>query len=204
MSCYYLRRAWSRRLLKTTFYCKGGKIDKGMKQTIMQSTTKTNHHAEQASLPKQTFVAILSQTIKTGIIKSNLIPMFAGLTLALYTYDMSLFDNIPEIILAFIGSFLVIGAAGAFNNLYDRDIDAIMERTKSRPTVTGEVKPTFVLVLASSMAILGIGALALTTPLAALLGFLGLFFMWFRIQCGQSAAQFIIQKSEVFQGQCLR
>lgn len=147
-----------------------------MKQTIMQSTTKTNHHAEQASLPKQTFVAILSQTIKTGIIKSNLIPMFAGLTLALYTYDMSLFDNIPEIILAFIGSFLVIGAAGAFNNLYDRDIDAIMERTKSRPTVTGEVKPTFVLALASSMAILGIGALALTTPLAALLGFLGLFF----------------------------
>ncbi|MBA2875798.1 heme O synthase-like polyprenyltransferase [Anoxybacillus caldiproteolyticus] len=83
---------------------------------------------------------ILSQTIKTGIIKSNLIPMFAGLTLSLYTYQISLFEKLPEIIFSFIGSTLVIGAAGAFNNLYDRDIDSIMQRTKKRPTVTGEIK----------------------------------------------------------------
>ncbi|MEK3854120.1 heme o synthase [Cytobacillus sp. FSL H8-0458] len=119
---------------------------------------------------------ILALTVKTGIIKSNLIPMFAGLTLALYTYDFGLLEKLPEILLAFIGSSLVMGAAGAFNNLYDRDIDSIMKRTQSRPTVTGEIKPKQVLWLASFMSVFGILALAFTTPLAGLLGFLGLFF----------------------------
>ncbi|WP_404324467.1 heme o synthase [Cytobacillus firmus] len=119
---------------------------------------------------------ILALTVKTGIIKSNLIPMFAGLTLALYTYDFGLLEKLPEILLAFIGSSLVMGAAGAFNNLYDRDIDSIMKRTQSRPTVTGEIKPKQVLWLASLMSVFGIFALAFTTPLAGLLGFLGLFF----------------------------
>ncbi|WP_026581380.1 heme o synthase [Bacillus sp. J33] len=124
----------------------------------------------------QPFSKILAKTIKTGIIKSNLIPMFAGLTLSIYTYQYGLLEKLPEIILAFIGSSLVMGAAGAFNNLYDRDIDSIMERTKSRPTVTGEIKPKQVLWLGIIMSVFGIIALAFTTPLAAFLGFLGLFF----------------------------
>ncbi len=124
----------------------------------------------------QPFSKILAKTIKTGIIKSNLIPMFAGLTLSIYTYQYGLLEKLPEIILAFIGSSLVMGAAGAFNNLYDRDIDSIMERTKSRPTVTGEIKPKQVLWLGIFMSVFGIIALAFTTPLAAFLGFLGLFF----------------------------
>lgn len=60
--------------------------------------------------------------------------------------------------------------------MYDRDIDSIMERTKNRPTVTGEIKPKAVLWLGTLMTILGLFSLALTTLLAAFLGFLGLFF----------------------------
>lgn len=118
---------------------------------------------------------ILAQTIKTGIIKSNLVPMFAGLTLALYKYKISPFEKIPEILFAFIGSILIIGAAGAFNNLYDRDIDSIMERTKNRPTVTGDISPKTALWLGIFMTIFGLVFLALTTYLAAILGFIGLF-----------------------------
>ncbi|QQD80618.1 protoheme IX farnesyltransferase [Bacillus siamensis] len=122
------------------------------------------------------FSKILAQTIKIGIIKSNLIPMFAGLTLALYTYHIDIFNKIPEIFFAFMGSALVMGAAGAFNNLYDRDIDSIMHRTKNRPTVTGEIKPKTVLWLGIFMSVSGIIILALASYLAAILGFLGLFF----------------------------
>ncbi|MBM7644087.1 protoheme IX farnesyltransferase [Scopulibacillus daqui] len=144
----------------------------------MQRDVKINKNVQNAPLtiPNQTFSKILSQTVKSGIIKSNLIPMFAGLTLALYTYRISLFDKLPEIIFVLIGSILVIGAAGAFNNLYDRDIDSIMKRTKNRPTVTGAIHPKTVLWLGISMAVLGLAALTLATPLAGLLGFLGLFF----------------------------
>ena len=129
-----------------------------------------------AAAQKQSLPSILSQTVKTGIIKSNLVPMFAGLTLAMYTYHYSLLEKLPEILLALVGSSLIMGAAGAFNNLYDRDIDAIMERTKKRPTVTGEIQAHVVLWLAIIMSVLGLIALAFTTTLAAFLGFLGLFF----------------------------
>ncbi|RLL40117.1 protoheme IX farnesyltransferase [Oceanobacillus piezotolerans] len=119
--------------------------------------------------------SIISKTIKTGIIKSNLIPMLAGLTLSLYTYQINPLDKLENILLALIGTILVIGAAGALNNLYDRDIDSLMERTKNRPTVTGEIKSSKVLIIAVFMAVLGVLALSLTTLLAGFLGFLGLF-----------------------------
>ncbi|WP_020616325.1 heme o synthase [Paenibacillus daejeonensis] len=125
---------------------------------------------------KKNWIDILAKTVKTGIIKSNLLTMFAGLTLALYKYNLNLWDKLPEILLALVGSILVIGAAGTFNNLYDRDIDAIMVRTKTRPTVTGEIDARMALWLAIIMSLLGLTALTLTTWLAGLLGFLGLFF----------------------------
>lgn len=117
----------------------------------------------------------LEKTLKTGIIKSNLVPMFAGLTLAMYTYEYKITDKIPEMILAIIGTALIIGAAGAFNNVYDRDIDAVMERTKVRPTVTGAISIKTTIWLAIMLAVLGILALSFTTLLSAFLGFMGLF-----------------------------
>jgi heme o synthase len=125
---------------------------------------------------QRTSWTILKQTVKTGIIKSNLITMLAGLTLALSTYNLTLIDKLPELLFALVGSIFVMGAAGALNNLYDRDIDSLMKRTQDRPTVTGEIKTGTVLWLGISLAVLGLIALALATPMAALFGFLGLFF----------------------------
>ncbi|MGE7090798.1 heme o synthase [Lysinibacillus sp. NPDC048646] len=143
----------------------------------MEQNLKTEHNPQsvETTLEKPSRTTILAQTVKTGIIKSNLIPMWAGLALGMYKNKMTLLDNIPEIIFVTIGSALVIGAAGAFNNVYDRDIDAIMPRTKNRPTVTGEMAAKTTLMLAVAMLIIGVGMLALASPLAALFGFLGVF-----------------------------
>ncbi|MFF2795079.1 heme o synthase [Lysinibacillus xylanilyticus] len=143
----------------------------------MEQNLKTEHepHSSKKSLEKSSRSSILAQTVKTGIIKSNLIPMWAGLTLGMYKNKMTFVENIPEIIFATIGSALVIGAAGAFNNVYDRDIDAIMPRTQSRPTVTGEMSAKSALTLAFAMLIIGVAVLALASPLAAAFGLLGVF-----------------------------
>jgi heme o synthase len=117
-----------------------------------------------------------AQAVKTGIIKSNLIPMIAALMLALYTYELDFIEHIPAIIYSILGSAAVIAAAGAYNNVYDRDIDQIMPRTKSRPTVTGELSAKQVLTAATLLLIVGCILLYLASPLAALLGFLGVFF----------------------------
>ena len=125
---------------------------------------------------KQSYSKLWAQAVKTGIIKSNLVPMVAGLMLALYTYELSFIENIPNVVLALAGTAAVIAAAGSFNNVYDRDIDAVMQRTKIRPTVTGAISIKTVLIVAFILLIGGIVLLYFTTPLAALLGFLGVFF----------------------------
>ncbi len=114
--------------------------------------------------------------VKTGIIKSNLVPMLAGLMLALYTYNLSFVSHIIDIVLAISGTAAVIAAAGTFNNIYDRDIDKIMPRTQTRPSVTGEISEKKLLVAAILLLVVGFVLLYFTTPLAAVLGLLGVFF----------------------------
>ena len=70
-----------------------------------------------------------------------------------------------------VGGALAAGGANAVNMYVDRDIDAVMERTKGRPLVTGAVTPRAALSFA-----VGIEALAflwlwvLVNPLSAVLG----------------------------------
>ena len=69
-----------------------------------------------------------------------------------------------------VGGALSAGSAGAFNCYFDRDIDAVMHRTKQRPLVTGEVSPREALVFASAIGVLSIVILGVfTTWLAAAL-----------------------------------
>lgn len=53
------------------------------------------------------------------------------------------------IVATVIGGTLAAGGANAFNMYLDRDIDALMERTKGRPLVTGEVTPREALIFAT-------------------------------------------------------
>ncbi|MDC0359412.1 heme o synthase [Acidimicrobiales bacterium] len=50
-----------------------------------------------------------------------------------------------------VGGTLAAGGANAYNMYIDRDIDALMERTKGRPLVTGEVTPREALVFATAI-----------------------------------------------------
>ncbi len=69
-----------------------------------------------------------------------------------------------------IGGTLAAGGANAYNMYVDRDIDALMERTKGRPLVTGEVTPAEALGFATAVEA---GAFAwlwfLVNPLSAVL-----------------------------------
>ncbi|PTL37960.1 heme o synthase [Alkalicoccus saliphilus] len=120
--------------------------------------------------------ALWGQVVKTGIIKSNLIPMIAGLMLALFTYQYSFVENTWNIVFAIFGTASIIAAAGAFNNMYDRDIDALMARTKIRPTVTGSISMKKVSTVAVLLLVIGLMLLYFASPLASFLGLLGVVF----------------------------
>ena len=122
---------------------------------------------------------VIKPLIKTGIIKSNSLAMFAGLSLAIHINNLNFLDAIPIIIIALIGTSLVVGGSGAINNFYDKDIDSVMERTLDRPTVDGTINPKFALWLGIFLIIIGITLLYSISSLSALMGFLGFFFYVF-------------------------
>ncbi len=69
-----------------------------------------------------------------------------------------------------LGGALAAGGANAINMYVDRDIDRIMERTKGRPLVTGDVTPRQALVFAIALEILAAVELTLlVNPLSAAL-----------------------------------
>lgn len=55
-----------------------------------------------------------------------------------------------------VGGALAAGSANAYNCYLDRDIDEVMNRTKRRPLVTGEVTPRAALVFATALGVVSL------------------------------------------------
>lgn len=49
--------------------------------------------------------------------------------------------SLPDTVLLALAVLLAASAAGAFNHWFERDIDALMERTRSRPFASGRLDP---------------------------------------------------------------
>jgi heme o synthase len=82
--------------------------------------------------------------------------------------------SIGLIIATCIGGYLSAGGAGAVNHWYDRDIDAQMARTATRPIPAGRIAPRVALWFGIALAVLGFVELTLTSNvLAASLSFSG-------------------------------
>ena len=80
-------------------------------------------------------------------------------------------------LLALTGSlFLAISGSTVLNMVLDRDIDARMKRTATRPLPTGRVNPNEALFVGLSLACLGVGWALALSPLYGAVVFAGLFF----------------------------
>ena len=72
--------------------------------------------------------------------------------------------------------FLAIAGSTIINMWYDRDIDAVMNRTHHRPLADGRVTPAEALRLGIVLSVLGVGMAIAMSPLYGLVVFAGLFF----------------------------
>lgn len=66
-----------------------------------------------------------------------------------------------------VGGTLAAAGANTFNSYLDRDIDAVMLRTRHRPLVTGAVPERSALVFASALSVLSVLFMAVATNLVA-------------------------------------
>jgi protoheme IX farnesyltransferase len=90
--------------------------------------------------------------------------------------------SVSLVLLTCLGGYLSAGGAGAVNHWFDRDIDAQMARTATRPIPSGRVAPAAALVFGCVLAALSLVELSLfvntTAALLSFSGFLGYVFVY--------------------------
>jgi heme o synthase len=109
------------------------------------------------------------------VLIANVLPVFTGFWLALQFTETSFRSHLGVFLLTIVGSTMVMAGALILNNWYDVDIDTIMERTKKRPTVTGNIPLKVVLTMGIVFTIIGFIFLMFTTVEATIYGIIGWF-----------------------------
>jgi protoheme IX farnesyltransferase len=98
-----------------------------------------------------------------------------------------------KIALTCLGGYLSAGGAGAVNHYYDRDIDAQMKRTASRPIPAGRIAPRAALAFGLCLAALSfvllstcVNLLAASLALAGFVGYVNVYTMWLKRRTPQN------------------
>ena len=82
--------------------------------------------------------------------------------------------RLSHIVLFFIGAFAMRGAGCTWNDLVDRDLDAKVERTRSRPIPSGQVSPRNAALFLIAQALIGLAVLFQFNRFTVLCGFASL------------------------------
>ena len=83
-------------------------------------------------------------------------------------------EGISLLLLAF-GGYCMVGASNAYNQVIERDLDALMNRTKNRPIPSGRMSVKKAMTIAIALTIIGIVALYFLNPQTAMFGAISIF-----------------------------
>ena len=95
-------------------------------------------------------------------------------SLAGYLLGVDIVDFKTLTLLAF-GGYFMVGASNAFNQIIEKDLDALMDRTKNRPIPAGRMSVNVAFAIASIFTVLGIIILYIINPQTAMFGAISIF-----------------------------
>ncbi len=131
----------------------------------MQASSNSTHKNMNFTLIYRDF----KQLTKVGLSLSVVFSSLAGYLLA--TEEIKALT----LILLAIGGYLMVGASNAFNQIIEKDTDALMKRTMNRPLPAGRMHVSMAMVIAVSFTILGLAILYSINPKSALFGAISIF-----------------------------
>lgn len=114
-------------------------------------------------------ISDFKQLTKVGLSLSVVFSSIAGYLLAVESVDYKI------MMLLALGGFLMVGASNAYNQVIEKDTDALMKRTMNRPLPTGRMSVSVALSIAILFTIVGIGILYYINPKTALFGAISIF-----------------------------
>ncbi|WP_347922994.1 heme o synthase [Pontimicrobium sp. SW4] len=122
-----------------------------------------------STLSKPSVISIFKEITKMRLSLSVVFSSLAGYLLAVDTVSFY-----TLLLLAF-GGYFMVGASNAYNQIIERDLDALMERTKNRPIPSGSISVQSAFILATIFTILGITVLYIINPQTAMFGAISIF-----------------------------
>lgn len=119
-----------------------------------------------------TFASVVSDFKEITKMRLSLSVVFssvAGYLLGAFSVDVT------TIILLCFGGYFMVGASNAYNQIIERDLDALMNRTKNRPIPAGRMQVSTAFTIAVTFTVLGIIALYIINPRTAMYGAISIF-----------------------------
>ena len=113
--------------------------------------------------------ADFKEITKARLAISVVFSSIAGYLLGAYQIDMG------SLVLLAFGGYCMVGASNAFNQIIERDLDALMNRTKNRPIPSGRMSVNKAFVIAIVLTIMGLVALYVLNPKTAMFGAISIF-----------------------------
>ena len=126
--------------------------------TTIQNTGKSNLFED--------FKAITKHRLAISVVFSSV----AG-------YLIAVGKEVDFLVLAMlaIGGYCMVGASNAYNQIIERDLDKLMDRTKNRPIPSGTISVKAAFIIATVLTIIGLVVLYLINPKSAMFGAISIF-----------------------------
>lgn len=83
--------------------------------------------------------------------------------------------NFVTVLLLAIGGYCMVGASNAYNQIIERDLDVLMDRTKNRPIPAERMSVNTAFIIASTLTIIGLIVLYIINPKTAMFGAISIF-----------------------------
>lgn len=83
--------------------------------------------------------------------------------------------QLVEVLLLTVGGYAMVGASNAYNQIIERDLDALMHRTRNRPIPAGRLSVNSAFAIATALAGVGLYMLYIINPITSLFGAISIF-----------------------------
>lgn len=109
---------------------------------------------------------------KAGLAISVVFSSIAGFVLGIDHFETSTWWVVLKLA---IGGYCMVGASNAYNQVIEKDLDALMDRTKNRPVASGRMQPRVAVLVATLLTISGLVLLYSINPKSAMFGAISIF-----------------------------
>ena len=111
------------------------------------------------------FIEITKLRLSVSVVFSSVISYLIGMS----EFDFEIFLYLV------VGGLMMVSASNIFNQVIERDLDALMQRTKGRPLPMGQISVNNAIILGFTFVIAGLTFLYIISPLCAMLGAISIF-----------------------------